>query len=46
MLTGMDKPTDQLRGFAHGADASLTKPCEYLELLKTVALLLGETVPA
>ena len=46
MLTGMDKPMDQLRGFAHGADAYLTKPCEYTELLKTVALLLGETIPA
>ncbi len=45
MLTGMDKPMDQLRGFAHGADAYLTKPYEYAELLKTVALLLGETVP-
>lgn len=46
MLTGMDRPMDQLRGFAHGADAYLTKPYELPELLKTVSLLLGETVPA
>jgi DNA-binding response OmpR family regulator len=42
MLTGMDKPADQLRGFAHGADAYLTKPCNPEELLRTVALLLGQ----
>ncbi len=42
MLTGMDRPVDQLRGFAHGADAYLTKPCDPSELLKTVGLLLGE----
>ena len=42
MLTGMDKPVDQLRGFASGADAYLTKPCDPPELLKTVALLLGQ----
>ena len=41
MFTGMDKPVDQLRGFAFGADAYLTKPCDPAELLKTVALLLG-----
>ena len=43
MLTGMDRPMDQLRGFAFGADAYLTKPCDPPEILKTVALLLGET---
>lgn len=43
MLTAMDKPIDQLRGFAHGADAYLTKPFDSDELLKTVTLLLGET---
>ena len=42
MLTAMDQPIDQLRGFAHGAEAYLTKPCESSELLKTVGLLLGE----
>ena len=41
MLTGKDKPADQLRGYAFGADAYLTKPCEPTELLQTVALLLG-----
>ena len=42
MLTGMDRPIDQLRGFAFGADAYLTKPCEPQELLKTIELLLGQ----
>ena len=42
MFTGLDKPIDQLRGFAHGADAYLTKPCPSSELIKTVKLLLGE----
>lgn len=42
MFTGMDKPVDQLRGFAYGADAYLTKPCPATELVKTVRLLLGE----
>ena len=46
ILTAMDRPADQLRGFAHGADAYLTKPYECEELLKTVTLLLGEAVPA
>lgn len=45
MFTGLDKPVDQLRGFAFGADAYLTKPCEPTELLKTVALLLGRPDP-
>ncbi len=40
VLTGMDKPADQLRGFAHGADAYLTKPCDPPELLSTIHLLL------
>ena len=43
MLTGMDTPANQLRGYAHGADAYLTKPCDPPELLHTVNLLLGET---
>lgn len=40
MLTGMDEPIDQLRGFAFGADAYLTKPYDSHELLRTVHLLL------
>jgi DNA-binding response OmpR family regulator len=40
MLTAMNEPIDQLRGFAHGADAYLTKPCEPAELMKTIGLLL------
>ena len=43
MLTGMDLPIDELRGFAHGADAYLTKPFDLSELIKTIALLLGKT---
>ncbi len=43
MLTGMDAPMDQLRGYAHGADAYVTKPFEPPELLPTIALLLGKT---
>ena len=42
MLTGMNEPIDQLRGFAHGADAYLTKPYDPGELLNTIRLLLGE----
>ena len=46
MLTAMDKPIDQLRGFAHGADAYLTKPYEAVEFLQTIRLLLGQTTHA
>ena len=45
MLTGLSQPADQLRGFAHGADAYLTKPCPIPELLQTIGLLLGEPTP-
>ena len=44
MLTGMDQAIDQLRGFAFGADAYMTKPYDADELLGTVRLLLGEPV--
>ncbi|MBI3293076.1 MAG: response regulator [Elusimicrobia bacterium] len=44
MLTAMDRPIDQLRGFAYGADAYLTKPYDSSELLKTISILLRETV--
>ena len=43
MLTGMDKPVDQLRGFAFGADAYLTKPCDPDEILRTASTLLGHS---
>lgn len=46
MLTGMNEPVDQLRGFAHGADAYLTKPYDPAELIKTVSVLLGEPLSA
>ena len=42
MLTAMAQPVDQVRGFAHGADAYLTKPYDAEELLKTVEVLLGQ----
>jgi len=45
MLTGLDQPVDQLRGFAFGADAYLTKPTRPEELIKTVKLLLGHPDP-
>lgn len=41
MLTAIDQPISQLRGFACGADAYLTKPCDTTELFKTIALLFG-----
>lgn len=46
MLTVKDKPVDQLRGFAHGADAYLTKPFDSAELFQAVALLTGEVKPS
>ena len=46
MLTAMDMPIDQLRGFATGADAYMVKPFEFQDLLETVALLLGHGAPA
>ena len=42
MLTALDQPVDQLRGFAFGADAYMTKPFDAAELVKTIELLLGE----
>ena len=42
MLTALVQPSDELRGFASGADAYLTKPYDHTDLLQTVALLLGE----
>lgn len=44
ILTAMDKPMDQLRGFAFGADAYLTKPYDPEELVRTISLLLGEAL--
>lgn len=46
MLTALGRPVDELRGFAHGADAYLTKPYEPDELLSTIATLLSETPTA
>lgn len=46
MLTAMDRPIDQLRGFAYGADAYMTKPYDSTELLQTISLLLGQTALA
>ena len=44
MITAMDQPIDQLRGFAHGADAYLTKPFNLTEVAETVALLLEDRI--
>jgi len=46
MLTAMAKPIDQLRGFAHGADAYLTKPFEAEHLLTAVGQLVGQEARA
>ncbi len=43
MLTAMDAPVDQLRGYAHGADAYIPKPYDLHELKSTIASLLGHT---
>ena len=43
MLTALDQPADELRGFAHGADAYLMKPFEHSDLLRTISLLLEGT---
>jgi two-component system alkaline phosphatase synthesis response regulator PhoP len=43
MLTALSQPVDQLRGFAHGADAYLTKPYDGDELLRTIELLLEKS---
>ena len=42
MLTGLDTPADQQRGFSTGADAYLTKPCPPAHLLAVIDRLLGE----
>ena len=41
MLTGLVQPLDQLRGFAHGADAYVTKPYTWDALRSTIEHLLG-----
>ena len=43
MLTAMDRPVDQLRGYAYGADAYLVKPYDSSELLQTVSRLLTDS---
>lgn len=45
MLTALQEPVDQLKGFANGADAYLTKPCGLEDLMKTISRLLGEMTP-
>ena len=45
MLTALQEPVDQLKGFVNGADAYLTKPCGLEDLMKTISLLLGEMTP-
>ncbi len=41
VLTGWDKPIDKLRGYAHGANAYLTKPCDPPDLLNAISFLLN-----
>lgn len=43
MLTGLCQPADELRGYAFGADAYLTKPFESDRLLKVVEELLNDS---
>ena len=43
MLTAMDRPVDQLRGYAYGADAYLVKPYDSNELLQTISRLLTDS---
>ena len=43
ILSSLDANIDQLRGYASGADAYLTKPFEPPQLLPTVTRLLGQT---
>lgn len=45
MVTAMNQPVDQVRGFAFGADAYITKPFSMPELLRTVDLLLKGAEP-
>ncbi len=46
MLTALNQPIDQLRGFAHGANAYMTKPFELTEVVETAAQLLEHTASA
>ena len=41
MLTGLDQPVEQIRGYRTGADVYLTKPYQAAELLQIVGLLLN-----
>ena len=43
VLTGWDKPVDKLRGYANGANAYLTKPCDPPDLLNAIAFLLNDS---
>ena len=43
IITGLGQPIDQLKAFAHGADAYLTKPFEPSELIEAVSMLLGQS---
>ena len=40
ILTGLNQPKHQAQGFAHGAEAYLTKPVQTVDLLGTVAVML------
>lgn len=41
MLSALMEPIDQVRGFAFGADAYMTKPFDSAELMRTVVSLIA-----
>lgn len=43
MISEMDKPIDQLRGYSFGADAYLSKPFQLEQIEDTINFLLGRT---
>ena len=45
MLTAMDRPDDRERGFEHGADAYIAKPCDFSAVGQQVGLLLSDPGP-
>jgi len=44
IVSAMDKPIDQLRGYGFGADAYLTKPFQFEEIEDTINFLLGGNI--
>ena len=46
IVTALDQPAVQVRGYTYGADAYLTKPFEFAELLNIIAGRFGQAMPA